>query len=192
MSSEQDPLCTSPNEESGPLANNAPLTERRGGSELANGVETVADRGFSPSAKRVRRENRVHVESPNGDASSVELSICCNHREHSRDPMGTSVDPSEVMEYSKECGVHGPQDHGPRRARPERAVQEVMGRHKETSRGTGDELCCQHKANCHGPIFARSECGLTSDLPKPHHRGTRSVVLSTRRLARPELKDKTG
>ena len=26
MSSEQDPLCTSPNEESGPLANNAPLT----------------------------------------------------------------------------------------------------------------------------------------------------------------------
>ena len=26
MSSEQDPLCTSPNEESGPLDNNAPLT----------------------------------------------------------------------------------------------------------------------------------------------------------------------
>ena len=29
MSSEQDPLCTSPNEESGPLANNAPLTHFR-------------------------------------------------------------------------------------------------------------------------------------------------------------------
>ena len=28
MSSEQDPLCTSHNEESGPLANNAPLTDR--------------------------------------------------------------------------------------------------------------------------------------------------------------------
>ena len=31
MSSEQDPLCTSLNEECGPLANNAPLTDTTGG-----------------------------------------------------------------------------------------------------------------------------------------------------------------
>ena len=44
MSSEQDPLCTSPNEESGPLANNAPLTLSKGEGTPLHDTSTLPSR----------------------------------------------------------------------------------------------------------------------------------------------------
>ena len=65
MSSEQDPLCTSPNGESGPLANNAPLTRSR---------------GENREARLVRGRNRGSVglqavDANNEEASGVHLSV---------------------------------------------------------------------------------------------------------------------
>ena len=75
IGSEQDPLCTSPNEEFGPLVNNAPLTSGDGLADPAVLLPLLQSLGLPEEVMKVVRARVAPQKTPKKVSREKELSL---------------------------------------------------------------------------------------------------------------------